>query len=209
MAGRGRLVAFEGIDGSGKTTQARLLSQRIGAVLTSEPGATALGASLRRLLLDPTLPEVEVRTEALLMAADRAQHVAEIVEPALASGRWVVTDRFSDSTLAYQGYGRGLDVGELRWIVDWAASGTVPDLVVLIDVPVPIARSRLAGQDPDRLERLDARFHESVAAGYGVLAADEPARWAVVDGVGSKEEVESRVRAALEKIGPVPVEGRA
>ncbi|MGH9018822.1 MAG: dTMP kinase, partial [Acidimicrobiales bacterium] len=143
---RGRLIALEGIDGSGKTSQVALLAARAPApgslVVTSEPGATALGSQLRSLMLDRSLPPVAERAEALLMAADRAQHVAEVVAPALAAGRWVVTDRFSGSTLAYQGYGRGLDQAGLVVLVGWATAGLVPDLNVLVDVPVSVARAR-------------------------------------------------------------------
>src|SRR5580692_120972 len=159
MDGRGRLIALEGIDGSGKTTQVRLLAARpewAGLVtVTSEPGATALGRALRGLLLDRDLPPVAERTEALLVAADRAQHMAEVVAPALGAGRWVVTDRFSGSTLAYQGYGRGLDLDELRRLVAWATGGIEPDLTVLVDVPVAVARARRPAGEDDRLESLD------------------------------------------------------
>ena len=120
MSGRGRLIALEGVDGCGKSTQALRLARTIGALSTAEPGATPLGTTLRTLLLDPGLPPVSERAEALLMAADRAQHVDEVVRPALDEGRWVVTERFSGSTLAYQGYGRGLDLEELRRLVLWA-----------------------------------------------------------------------------------------
>jgi len=136
---RGRLLALEGIDGCGKSTQARALSEALGAELTYEPGATPLGARLRELLLAPDAPPFADRTEALLMAADRAEHVAQVIEPALAAGAWVVTDRFSASTIAYQGYGRGLDSDGLRALVSWAAAVVVPDLSVLVDVPVEVA----------------------------------------------------------------------
>ncbi len=185
---RGRLVALEGIDGCGKSTQARRLAERLGAVETHEPGATALGQALRGLLLQPGT-RVGSRAEALLMAADRAQHVAEVISPALDEGRWVVTDRFSASTLAYQGYGRGMDVGELGRLVDWAAGGLTPDLVVLLDVPVAVAVARRRGQAADRLETLGAGFQERVAAGFAALAAAEPARWAVVDATGVADAV--------------------
>ena len=164
MGGRGRLIALEGIDGSGKSTHARRLAGAVGALLTAEPGATSLGARLRSLLLDRDLPPVSERAEALLMAADRAQHVAEVVSPALGEGRWVVTDRFSGSTLAYQGYGRGLDLEELRRLVAWAARGVTADLTILLDVPLAVARRRVNPDRADRLERLDAGFHERVLA---------------------------------------------
>ena len=196
----GRLIALEGIDGSGKTTQARILASEIAedrVTLTAEPGATALGGGLRRLLLDPELPPVGARTEALLLAADRAQHVAEVVGPALAEGRWVVTDRFSGSTLAYQGYGRGLDLDELRSLVAWATGGIEPDLNVLVDVPPAEARDRRATGTADRLESLAPDFHERVRYGYLALAAADPDRWVVVDGVGTVDEVAGRLSTAV------------
>ncbi len=205
MSGRGRLIALEGVDGCGKSTQAVLLSGAIGALSTAEPGATPLGATLRSLALDPHLPPVSERAEALLMAADRAQHVAEVVGPALEGGRWVVTERFSASTLAYQGYGRGLDLDELRRLVVWAAGGVTPDLTVLLDVPTELTRRRLDPDDADRLERLDDAFHERVRAGYRALAAQDPGSWAVVDGSGEVEAVAERLLAVVvERLGPVP-----
>jgi dTMP kinase len=184
----GRLIAFEGIDGCGKSTQARLLSGSLGALYTFEPGDTGLGASLRELLLGPN-GVVSPRAEALLMAADRAQHVDEIVGPALSAGRWVVTDRFNGSTLAYQGAGRGLDVDALGQVVAFATDGLPADLSILVDVPVEMARARIATGDPDRLERLDPGFHQRVADGYRSLARSDPDTWAVVDGTGTVAEV--------------------
>jgi dTMP kinase len=184
----GRLIAFEGIDGCGKTTQARLLADRLGALLTFEPGATLLGASLRGLLLDPGTSPVAVRAEALLMAADRAQHVAEVVQPALDRGTWVVTDRYSASTLAYQGAGRGLDRGELEALIGWATRGLAPDLTVLVEVPVALAGSRRRGTVDDRFEGEGAAFQQRVADGYRDLAG-RSGSWLVVDGTGTVAEV--------------------
>ncbi|MDE3086553.1 MAG: dTMP kinase [Acidobacteriota bacterium] len=198
MTAAGRLIAIEGIDGCGKSTQARVLAEALGAVLTHEPGATALGRSLRGLLLDPDGDAPSERAEALLMAADRAQHVAGVIRPALRAGRWVVTDRYSASTLAYQGYGRGLPLEDLRRLVAWATEELTPDLQVLVDVDPAVARGR-AGTAPDRLERLDASFHDRVRQGYLALADAEPDRWAVVDGAGAVEVVASAVRGAVER----------
>jgi dTMP kinase len=204
---RGRLIALEGIDGCGKSTQARLLAQWIGepnVALTSEPGATSLGMRLRQLLLDSASPGVSARAEALLIAADRADHVSEVIAPALADGRWVVSDRYSGSTLAYQGYGRGLDLDTLRQLVTFATGGLEADLNVLVEV----ARARLKRADADRFERLDESFHQRVRDGYTTIAASDP-RWVVVDGTGTVDEVAKQVSAAIsERLGPLPASAR-
>lgn len=202
MPARGRLLALEGIDGCGKSTQARALAEALGAALTHEPGATTLGARLRELLLAPDAPPLSARSEALLMAADRAEHVAQVVEPALAAGTWVVTDRFSASTIAYQGYGRGLDLDALRALVTWAAAGVVPDLSVLVDVPVEVASERLAavghrGAGADRLERLGPGFAATVRDGFLAQAEAEPDRWLVVDGTAEAGAVTTRILDAV------------
>lgn len=203
----GRLVALEGVDGSGKSTQARILAESLGALLTFEPGATELGQALRHLVLDPAHAP-DVRTEALLLAADRAQHVAQIVRPALDAGRLVVTDRFSASTLAYQGYGRGIPIDELRRLVDWATGGLEPDLTVVVDIDPPLARRRLAHQKTDRLERLDEEFFSRVRNGYLELAAEDPGRWTVVDGSADVEAVAAAVRDVVEqRLGVSPAGG--
>ncbi|HUY67096.1 MAG TPA: dTMP kinase [Acidimicrobiales bacterium] len=199
---RGRLIALEGVDGCGKSTQARLAADRLGALLTFEPGATALGAALRRLVLDPGAPPVDGRAEALLVAADRAQHVAEVVAPALAAGRWVVTDRFSPSTLAYQGYGRGLDTSELGRMIDWATAGLSPDLTVLIDVPVDVAATRRRGSRNDRIEAQGLGFQQRVADGYHRLAAEAATPWLVVDGTGPVDTVAAAVWSGLSGLDP-------
>jgi dTMP kinase len=195
---RGRLVAFEGVDGCGKSTQAALLAERLGALLTFEPGATTLGAWLRRVLLEVGRGPIDPRAEALLMGADRAQHVAEVIEPALAAGSWVVTDRFSASTLAYQGYGRGLDLDELEQVIAFATNGLSPDLTLLLDVPPEVARGRRNQTAPDRFEGEDETFLGRVAAGFSELARADPERWAVIDGAGAVEEVAATVWAAVE-----------
>lgn len=198
---RGRLIAFEGIDGSGKSTQARLLSASLGALLTFEPGDTALGGLLRDLLLRSD-GVITARAEALLMAADRAQHVTDVVGPALAAGRWVVTDRFNGSTLAYQGAGRGLDVEALGQVIGFATAGLACDLSILVDVPVEVARDRIGASEPDRLERLDTGFHERVADGYRSIALSDPGHWAVVDGTGTPEEVAGAVaEVVVDRLG--------
>lgn len=197
MTDKGRLIALEGGEASGKSTQARLLASRLGAVLTYEPGATSLGRRIRDLVLDPGTEGLDPRAEALLMAADRAQHVREVVAPALADGRDVVTDRYSGSTVAYQGYGRGLEPADLAWLSGWASAGLEADVVVLLDVGPPVARDRLEGRGLDRLEATGGAFHRRVRDGYLALAAADPVRWAVVEGAGTEAEVADRVWEAV------------
>lgn len=192
----GRLIAFEGGEASGKSTQAARLAPALDAVLTREPGGTGLGERIRHLLLDPDGGEVSDWTEALLMAAARAQHVSEVIGPALASGRHVVTDRYSHSSLAYQGFGRGLNLDQLRDLSDWATGGRWPDLVVFLDVPAEVAAARLTGR-PDRLEGAGWEFHERVAEGFRTLAAADPGCWAVIDGSADPDAVTAEVRAAV------------
>jgi dTMP kinase len=191
-----RFIVFEGGEGSGKSTQARLLAETLGAVLTHEPGGTALGRRIRELVLGTAGDAVDDRAEALLMAADRAQHVAEVIRPALERGRAVVSDRFSGSTLAYQGYGRGLGLDDLAWLSRWAAVGVQPDVVVLLDLPVEVAAGRRSAT-PDRMESEDGDFHTRVVEGYRALAATDPAHWVVVDATGDVDEVAARVRKAV------------
>lgn len=196
-----RFVALEGGEGCGKSTQAARLATRLGAVLTREPGGTAIGEDVRELLLDPAVGDLDPRAETLLMAAARAQHVAEVVRPALDAGRHVVSDRYAHSSIAYQGYGRGLPVDEVRDISAWATGGLWPDVVVLIDVPADAARARLGALD--RFEAEDAAFHARVVGGFRAMAAEDPRLWVVVDGVGAVEEVAERVWAAVrERIEP-------
>lgn len=195
---RGRLIAFEGGEGSGKSTQAARLAERLGAVLTREPGGTTTGTRLRELLLDPASGDIDQRAEALLMAADRAQHVAELVRPALESGRHVVTDRFIGSTLAYQGHGRGLDVEWLRTLSRFATDGLDADLVILLDVDPQVAEARRTDA-PDRLEQAGDAFHRAVTEGYRALAAADPEHWVVLDGAVSPDEVAAAVDAAVQE----------
>jgi dTMP kinase len=202
-APRGRLIALEGIDGCGKSTQARLLADRLDAVSTFEPGATPLGASLRTLLLGRDGDPVAPRAEALLMAADRAQHVADVIAPALDAGRWVVTDRYSASTLAYQGYGRGLDRAALESLVGWATGGLRPDLAVLFDLPVEVAASRRRSDGDDRMEAEGLAFQQRVADGFLAMAAERRDPWLVVNATLSVDEVAAVLWNAVETLaGP-------
>jgi dTMP kinase len=204
---RGRLLALEGIDGSGKSTQSRALAAALGATLTHEPGATSLGVALRRLLLAPDSPPISLRAEALLMAADRAEHLAVVVGPALDAGEWVVSDRFSGSTLAYQGYGRGLDPAGLSGMLGWATAGVGADLSILVDVPVEVAQARLGagGAAPDRLERLGPSFAQRVRDGFLALAATDPDHWVVVDGTTGAAALTAHILDLVhERLGDPP-----
>ena len=191
-----RFIVFEGGEASGKSTQAARLAARLGAVRTHEPGGTSIGAALRSLLLDARTTGLADRAEALLMAADRAQHVAEVVRPALAAGRHVVSDRYIGSTLAYQGHGRGLSLADLERISTWAAGDLWPDVIVLLDVPPDIAAGRAEGPR-DRMEAAGDDFHDRVARGYRALASADPGRWVTVDGTGAADDVEAAVWRAV------------
>ena len=193
-----RWIAFEGGEGSGKSTQATLLAEALDAVLTREPGGTAVGQRVRDVLLDPSVAGMDPRAEALLMAADRAQHVAEVVRPALAEGRSVVSDRSAYSSLAYQGVGRELGVEAIRSLCGWATEELWPDVAILLDVPLDVTGERRK-DPPDRMESAGDEFHARVAAGFRQLAAEEPNRWLVVDGTGAVDEVADRVRARYDE----------
>lgn len=196
-APRGRFIAFEGGEAAGKSTQSRRLAARLDALHTFEPGSTRTGATIRSIFLDPDTGDLAARTEALLMAADRAEHVAAEIEPALAAGRHVVTDRYLYSSVAYQAHGRGLDPVEIRDLSLWATHGLEPDLVVLLDLPVDVARERVRHATPDRLEAEDADFHERVRDGFHAQAADDPGRWLVVDAAGDVDAIESQIWDAV------------
>lgn len=194
---RGRFIVFEGGEASGKSTQASRLAKRLGAVLTREPGGTALGERLRALLLDPATGDLDARTELLLMAAARAEHVARVIAPALASGRDVVCDRFSASSVAYQAYGRGLEPDEVADVSRWATAGLEPDLIVLLQVDDDTRAARL-GEQRDRLEAAGGAFHGRVAEGFDALAAADPDRWVVFDGSEPVDRVTDAVVATVQ-----------
>jgi dTMP kinase len=200
-----RFVVFEGGEASGKSTQARLLADRWGADWTFEPGDSAVGERLRDILLNPATGDLDVRAETLLMAADRAHHVATRIRPSLDAGRDVVCDRYVGSSISYQGFGRSLDPEQVAAISRFATDGLEPDLVVLLVVPDEVAAQRLrASGKLDRLEAAGDEFHRLVAHGYRVQAERDPDRWVVVDGSGTVEEVAARVAAVVEQRLPVP-----
>ncbi len=197
-------IAFEGGEGSGKSTQVRLLAERLvefdGAhpVVTHEPGATPLGRQLRELLLGVDEAPVGPRAETLMMAADRAQHMREVVRPALSGGQHVISDRTAYSSLAYQGGGRDLGVDQVRAVNDWALDGLWPDLVLLLDCPPEAAAGRRA-RALDRLEAEADGFHDRIHATFRDLASAEPDRWVVVDGSASIGDVAAAVWTAVEQ----------
>jgi dTMP kinase len=196
----GLFVTFEGIDRSGKTTQARLLCDALGerAVAVREPGGTAVGERVRELLKDPSI-SVDDRTEALLFAAARAELVSEVIKPALEDGKIVISDRFLDSSLAYQGGARGLGVEAVERVNEFATGGVRPDVTILLDLQ-PVAAAERAGVEVDRFEREGAGLQERVRAAYEDLAGRDPDRWVRVDADRASDEVHRDVLAVVEGV---------
>ncbi len=198
-------VTFEGPEGGGKSTQIRLLADWLRAagrmvMTTREPGGTRIGDAIRGVLLDPGHVEMRPEAEILLFSAARAQLVGEVIRPHLARGGVVLCDRFADSTLAYQGYGRELDLDALRQITGFATGWLTPDLTFCLDLPVVDGLRRKQGGDLaewNRMEREELAFHERVRAGYLALAAAEPERWCVVDARQGVEAVQAAIRGRL------------
>ncbi|MFQ6102607.1 MAG: dTMP kinase [Anaerolineae bacterium] len=198
-------ITFEGPDGSGKTTQARLLAEWLceqghEVILTREPGGTDIGDQVRQVLHDPRNTAMDACTEILLYSADRAQHVAQCIRPALATGAIVISDRYADSTLAYQGYGRGLDLEALRAITAFATGGLAPDLTLYFDIAPEegLQRKQVGGSEWNRLDAEALEFHQRVRAGYLRLVEQEPQRWVVIDAVRSMDEVQAEIRALVQ-----------
>lgn len=194
-------IAFEGAEGSGKSTQAQRLADVIGAVFTRETGGTSIGARIRDILHDTSVHNLDPRAEALLTAADRAQHLCEVVRPALDAGRSVVSDRSVYSTLAYQGYGRQLDLEHIRLLNEWATAGTWPTTVVFLDTPDDVIAERMSRRDLDRFEAAGRAFHDRVLEGFRTMAAADPERWLIVQAVGSVDQVAAEIRRALAERG--------
>ncbi len=197
----GLFVTFEGPEGCGKTSQLRLLASRLrdlgcDVLTTREPGGTPISERVRAIVLDPAHTSMDPTTEFLLFSAARAQHVAEVIRPHLERGGVVLCDRFADSSLAYQGYGYGLDLEARRAITRFATGGLVPDLTFLLDLPVEVGLRRKAGGKGDawnRMERKQIAYHERVRAGYLTMAAEEPERWVIIDATGDFESVQAAI----------------
>ncbi len=205
----GRLITFEGIDGAGKTTQMLLLSQRletegIPVQILREPGGTRIGEVIRDVLLDKTYAEMCMETELLLFEAARAQLVREVIQPDLAAGQWVICDRFYDSTIAYQGYGRALDQTAIRCIHRLAVGSCKPDLTILLDLPVACALARLSkrGHKQDRFDDESIAFMQRTRDGYLSLAKSEPERIVVIDATKPEEDIAEQIyRITREGLG--------
>ncbi len=197
-------ITLEGPDGGGKSTQARLLSEHLRSLghdvlATREPGGTAIGDEIRHTLMDLGNTGMNPRTEILLFSASRAQLTHQVIRPHLESGGVVVSDRYYDSTIAYQGYGHRLDLQALRVITAFATGGLIPDLTLLLDLPAEVGlerRKRDGGWN--RLDAYDLEFHQRVRQGYFSMASTEPSRWVIIDGARSVEAVQADVRRAVE-----------
>ena len=203
MNTRGKFITFEGIDGAGKSTHIGFVNDFLAArgktvVSSREPGGTPLGEKLRELLLHE---KMHLETEALLMFASRREHMAQVIEPGLASGAWVLSDRFSDASFAYQSGGRGLDRVKMEALEDWVHPQLQPDLTLLFDVPLEVARERLdATRTLDKFEREQEEFFARCRAEYLRRAAQFPQRFAVIDSTQSIEATQDKIREALEKL---------
>ena len=208
---KGMFITFEGTEGTGKSTQIVQLANHLTAhgrdvTLTREPGGTPIGDQVRRVLLDPANAALDPKAELLLYAAARAQHLAELINPALAAGRIVLCDRFSDATLAYQGYGRGLDPDLINALDRIVTSGMRPDLTILLDIETARGlerargRNRRSGLETEaRFENEQLPFHQRVRQGYLELAKREPGRFRIVDASPSPEEIRDRIRKIVDE----------
>ncbi|MFV2082173.1 MAG: dTMP kinase [bacterium] len=213
---KGILVTFEGIEGSGKSTLITLVSdafKQIGVeqFVTREPGGTDLGKSLRKVLLDPQGVDITPLAELFLYAADRAQHINEVLLPAIKAGKAVLCDRFSDATEAYQGYGRSIPLKIVKAVIDQAREGLIPDLTVLLDLPpakslvrVRKRNIRNSSTDETRFDDEELAFHERVREGYLAISGREPERFLILDGMASPDDLARKVMEELEnRFGPL------
>lgn len=200
---QGKFITVEGGEGAGKSTNLALVRELLGAankdvVMTREPGGTPLGEQIRSLLLDARQTAMAVDTELLLMFAARAQHLAEVIQPALAQGKYVVCDRFTDATYAYQGGGRGVPQARIAQLETWVQGELRPDLTILLDLPVAQGLERAGNRSaPDRFEREQAEFFEKVRAAYLALARQHPQRYRIIDASRPLAEVQAQLRATI------------
>jgi dTMP kinase len=205
MSTDGVFITFEGGEGSGKSTQVKALARRLEASgmpvrVLREPGGTTVGEAIRAILLDPEHTGLDDTAEILLYEAARAQLVADVIEPALAAGEVVLCDRFYDSTTAYQGYARGIDLTQVAALNRAATGGLTPARTLVLDIDPLAGIERATSEGADRLEAEDLSFHAAVRAGFLAIAADEPARVRVIDALGSVDDVAERIEAALRDI---------
>ena len=197
-------ISFEGIDKSGKSTQISLLVDWVKqkgyeVVQTSEPGGTGLGEKIEKILLEPSTKEINGISELFLYLADRAEHVEKIIKPALEKGKIVISDRFADATIAYQGYGRRLDTPWVEELNKRATHGFLPDITFLLDISPDLAKKRSGSEEKDRIENEKISFHQKVRQGYLKLAKKHTERIKVINGEGSVEEIQLRIRKMLGK----------
>ena len=205
MANRGIFITFEGTDGAGKTTQIERLTADLrqtgyDVCLTREPGGTPISEQIREMLLNPDHSEMAATTELLLYAASRAQHVSEVIKPALEAGKVVISSRFADATVVYQGYGRGLDLERIHHLNRIATDGVTPDVTFVLDLPVEIGLQRVQNSRGglDRLEREKIEFHRRLREGYEIIAKQEPERLKIIDAQVSPEQVYTQIQKAIQ-----------
>lgn len=207
MADRGFFITFEGTDGAGKTTQIQYLSAELRQAgydicLTREPGGTHISEQIRDMLLNPDHSEMAATTELLLYTASRAQHVSEVIKPALEAGKIVISSRFADAMVVYQGYGRGLDLERINRLNRIATDGVTPDVTVVLDLPVEIGLQRVRKRRGglDRLEREKIEFHQRLRDGYRALAEQEPQRIKIIDAQASPKQVYTQIQGAVQPL---------
>ena len=207
MADRGLFITFEGTDGAGKTTQIQRLSADLSKAsydicLTREPGGTPISEQIRDMLLNPDHSEMADITELLLYAASRAQHVSEVIKPALETGKIVISSRFADATVVYQGYGRGLDLDRISHLNQIATDGVRPDVTFVLDLPVEIGLQRVQSSRGglDRLEREKIEFHQRLREGYQTLAKQDPQRLKIIDAQANPDQVYARIQAVIQPL---------
>ncbi len=207
MTDRGLFITFEGTDGAGKTTQIQRLTADLrqtgyDVCLTREPGGTPISEQIRDMLLNPDHSEMAATTELLLYAASRAQHVSEVIKPALEAGKVVISSRFADAMVVYQGYGRGLDLERINHLNRIATDGVTPDVTFVLDLPVEIGLQRVQNSRGglDRLEREKIEFHRRLREGYQILAKQEPQRLKIIDSQVNSEQVYAQIQAIIQPL---------